>query len=60
MSPGLAEALAGRVAAWRGPWPEDKTPEQAVADAIMDGRHEPLGPLRLQLELERLDEGRPA
>lgn len=58
MSPRLAAALSERVARWRGPWSEDKTKAEAVVDAIMDGRHDELGPLRLQVELEAIDEGR--
>lgn len=54
MSPALANALADRIAAWREPWPKKRTKVQAVVDAIMTGRHAPLGPLKLQLELERL------
>lgn len=58
MSPALAAALADRIASWREPWPKKRTKVQAVVDAIQTGRHRSLGPLKLQLELERIDEGR--
>lgn len=58
MSSRLADAISERIAAWRGPWPAGKTKAEAVIDAIMTGRQGPLGPLRMQLELERVDEGR--
>lgn len=58
MSPRLADAISERIARWRGPWPKGKSKAEAVIDAIMTGRHEPLGPLGLQFELERIDEGR--
>lgn len=58
MSPALAAALSDRIAAWREPWPRNKSKDGAVIDAIMTGRHAPLGPLGLQLELERIDERR--